>query len=132
MTQEQMAEELMLGHAQAFILTDILPENVAKPFLQKADELKQKLMQCLEPKLKRECLANHLKKLDLTLPEKYSSSLESNTDLIYKLVQTSTEMLATRGVKKKVEEVVLPFLEIQQFSALLSKPKINCGIQLDV
>ena len=116
--------------AQKFILAKFLPENVAKPSLQKPDELQQKLVQCLESTLERGSFLHQLKQLNLTLPEKYASSLENGTSFFSKLVQSSTEMLAKKGVTK-VKEVVLPSVDVQELPGLLSGLEINQGFHLE-
>ena len=119
--------------AQKFILTDFLPENVAKPYLKDSDGLQKKLIGCLENTLamERKPFANDLEEINLTLPEKYSSSLENNTPLFCKLVQTSTAMLAKKG-EKRVKKVVFPSLDVQKLPGLLSELEVYQDIQLEV
>lgn len=123
-------DEAAIG-SSSIVLTELLPKKVPVASLNNPDELAKKLVNVLQPRLRKiQSLPEELNLLDFTLPEQYCQQIQSNLPLLGKIIVTCTQHLVSKGVKS-VTEVLLPPINIDKMEMLFSLDKWYQSLKLD-
>ena len=114
----------------SILLAELLPKKVPVASLNNPDELEEKLVNVLEPKLSKFQSFPEDINLDFTLPTQYCQQIQSNLPLLTKIIVTCTQYLVSKGVKS-VTEILLPPTNIDKMEKLFSLDKLFQSLKVD-